>query len=199
MDEQNVPLNDGDPGVPEVEEQDAEFGTKPSPESAMGDLAGSDAETLLLPKSAKMPYFFAYDSMMDQAIVARYVKGLIPAKVGRASNYRVAWPYFYPPDNTVLPSLQRSSSSSVWGLLYEARGVDFTKLDKHLNCPNRYHRRALQVLDRGERRFSAFTYVLTLNENETRKPAPEYLQHLIATARTRGLPEDWIAELEQLL
>ncbi|MDQ3022817.1 MAG: gamma-glutamylcyclotransferase [bacterium] len=199
MDEQKVPLNGGDPGAPEIEESVPEFANKPTPEGAMVDLAGTDAETLLLPKSGKIPYFFAYDSLLDQAIAARYVKGLIPAKVVRASNYKLVWPYFYPPENSVLPSLQRSATSSVWGQLYEARGADFTKLDKHLNCPNRYHRRALQVLDRGERRFSAFTYVLTLNEGETRRPSREYMQHLIDNAKHRGLPDDWIADLEQLL
>jgi hypothetical protein len=199
MDDQNVPVNGGEPAGPEPEEHGPEFGTKPTPEGAMVDLAGSDAETLLLPKSAKIPYFFAYDNLMDQAVVARYVKGLVPAKVGRAANYRLAWPYFYPPEGTALPSLQRAASSSVWGLLYDARGVDLTRLDKHLNVPNRYHRRAVQILDRGERRFSAFTYVLSVHDDGGSKPSPLYLQHLVATAQSRGLPDEWVAELERLL
>src|SRR5205085_1106726 len=142
---------------------------------------------------------FAYDALMDQAVLARYVRGLIPAKVGRAANYRIAWPYFYPPENSALPTLKRSAGSSVWGQLYDARGVKFDRLDTHLNCPNRYHRRAVQVLDRGERRFSAFTYVLTATDDTGGKPSVTYVQHLITTAKTRGLPDQWIEELEKLL
>jgi hypothetical protein len=200
MADEKIPANGQPAGdVPEIAEEIApEFGTKPTPEAAMGDLAGSADETLLLPKSGKIPYFFAYDHFLDQAIVARYVKGLIPAKVARASNYRLSWPYFYPPDGTALPSLQRSVNSSVWGLLYDARGVDFAKLDKHLNCPNRYHRRAVQVLDRGERRFSAFTYVLSVSDDGVHKPSASYLAHLVETAQSRGLPDEWLDTLKTL-
>jgi hypothetical protein len=195
MADEKLPVN-GE--LADAEEAPPEFAVKPTPESAMIDLAGTAEETLLLPQSAKVPYFFAYDLLMDQAVVARYVKGLIPAKVARASNYRLAWPWFFPPEGTALPSLQRSAGHSVWGQLYDARGVKFDKLDEHLRCPDRYHRRAVQVLDRGERRFSAFTYVLTVGDDRHNKPSPEYLQRLIATARTRGLPDEWVDTLSAL-
>ena len=188
---------EGEAGA-EVEETTPEFAVKSTPESAMVDLAGSADETLLLPKSGKIPYFFAYDHHMDQAVVARYVRGLIPAKVVRASNYRLAWPWFYPPEGTALPSLQRAGGSDVWGLLYDARGVDFAKLDAHLNCPNRYHRRAVQVLDRGDRRFSAFTYVLSVADEGNNKPSEAYLKHLVETAESRGMPEEWVQTLKGL-
>jgi hypothetical protein len=195
MAEENIPVN-GEVG--DVEEPAPEFGVKTTPEGAMVDLAGSDAETLLLPKSARIPYFFAYDNLMDQSIVARYVRGLIPAKIAVAPSYRLSWPFFYPPEGSGLPSLQRSSGSSVWGLLYDARGADFGKLDTHLNCPLRYHRRAVQVQDRGERRFSAFTYVLSLQDDTASRPSENYINHLIDTAKHRGLPDSWIEELEKL-
>jgi len=183
--------------APEAE-QAPEFGNKPTPEGAMVDLTGTAEETLLLPQSAKIPYFFAFDALLDQAIVARYVKGLIPAKIACAPNYRLVWPYFYPPADSALPSLQRSAGSRVWGQLFDARGVKFDKLDEHMSVPNRYHRRAVQVLDRGDRRFSAFTYVLTISDPEPRKPSEAYLRHLIDNARNRGLPDEWIAELEKM-
>jgi hypothetical protein len=194
MAEENLPV-EGDTGEPEGA---PEFSVKSTPESALVDLAGTAEETLLLPQSVKVPYFFAYDNLMDQAVVARYVRGLVPAKVAVASNYRLAWPYFYPPDGTALPSLQRSAGSSVWGLLYDARNVKFDKLETHLNCPNRYHRRAVQVQDRGDRRFSAFTYVLSVSDGSTNRPSESYAKHLIDTAKYRGLPDNWIEELEKL-
>ena len=200
MADDNIPAN-GHPegGAPETEEAAPEFGVKPTPESAMVDLAGSADETLLLPKSGKIPYFFAYDHFMDQAVVARYVRGLVPAKIVRASNYRIVWPWFFPPEGTALPSLQRSAGSDVWGLLYDARTVKFDKLDSHLNCPNRYHRRAVQVLDRGDRRFSAFTYVLSVSDEGNHKPSENYLKHLVETAENRGLPSEWVEKLRGLV
>ena len=41
-----------------------------------------------LPGSVKGHYYFAYDSHLDQAVVSRYVRGLIPAKVVRLPDGR---------------------------------------------------------------------------------------------------------------
>jgi hypothetical protein len=197
MADEKIPSNGGTP-APEEQEQTQEFTTPQTPEAALGDLVGSDAETFLLPSSSKAQYFFAYDALLDQGVVSRYVRGLIPAKVVRAANYRIGWPYYYPPEGTSLPTLVRSGTESVWGLVYDAKGCDFARLERHLNCPNRYHRRAVQVLDRGDRRFSAFTYVLSVYDDKAGRPSAAYLAHLVETAKERGLPAEWIAQLEGL-
>jgi hypothetical protein len=188
-DDKQIPVNgEAEPG----DEPAADFSNQsPTPEGAMVDLSATDGDVLLLPQSTRALYYFAYDHFMDQAHIARYVKGLIPVKIARAPHFRLSWPYFYPPDGTGLPSLERSSRDDVWGILYDAKGRDFARLEKHLNTPNRYHRRALQVLDRGDRRFTAFTYVLTVFDDTSSKPSAAYLEHLTATAKEKGLPESW--------
>ena len=54
------------------------------------------------------------------------------------------------------------------------------------------------MLDRGDRRFSAFTYVLSVSDDAVHKPSESYLTHLVETARSRGLPEEWLDTLKSM-
>jgi hypothetical protein len=154
----------------------------------------------LFPGSLREEYFFAYDLLLDQGAVSRFVKGLRLAKIVRLQHHRLVWPYFYPPSGTALPSLLRTNqdADNVWGVLYQARGKDFSPLAEQLRVPNRYHRRGVITLDRGERRFTAFTYVLTLHDDMMGRPSPGYLAQLLAAATERELPEEWLAYLRSI-
>jgi AIG2-like family len=172
-----------------------------SPEAMVESLASIvDGETIT-PFSTRDKYLFAYDVLMDQEYIARYVKGLIPIRVVHLPNHRLVWPTFYPPSESALPTPQRTNTESdcVWGILYDARTADFKALDRHLNVPGRYHRKAFRVVDRGGRRFPAQGYVLTLAPDVPDiPPGKGYLDRLVASARERRLPEEWIAGLEKL-
>jgi hypothetical protein len=150
----------------------------------------------LMPDSLRASYFFAFDHLMDQGVVSRHVRGLKPFKVVRAPNYRLSWPYYYPPEGGALPSLERSDNEGVWGLLYIATKVDFSLLERSLNVPNRYHRRVINTLDRGDRRLTAFTYVLSLSDDDESNPAPGHLARMTAAAADRGLPIEWVKYLD---
>lgn len=188
MDDSNPGSGDGQAG-------------QPSPEATIENLSAIvDGETLQ-PVSTRDVFLFAYDVLMDQEYIARYVKGLIPQRQVYAPNHRLAWPLYYPPSESALPTLVRTNSEAdrVWGILYNARTADFKLLDRHLNLPGRYHRRALRVVDQGGRRFGAITYVLTLEPGlPDIPPGRAYLGRVIAAARERKLPADWIASLDAL-
>ena len=181
---------------PEGEQDEAE-GAWLSPETVLEQLSFQASESALFPGSLREEYFFAYDLLLDQAAVSRFVKALQIAHIARVPHHRLVWPYYYPPVGSALPSLLRTNrdTDSVWGVLYNARGKDFSALTQQLRVPNRYHRRAVITLDRGERRFVAFTYVVTLHDLVMRQPSPGYLSQLIAAAAERGLPEEWLAAL----
>jgi hypothetical protein len=156
----------------------------------------------MLPASLRPVYIFAFDQLMDQAYIARYAKGLVPAKIVCLPHHKLIWPYYYPPAGSHLPYPLRTNNEadSVWGILYDARGSDLQLLERHLNVPGRYHKRGYVLQDRGGRRFNANAYVLSLSGpaslETSRGPSEAYLARLLDTARDRQLPPEWLMELE---
>jgi len=170
------------------------------PEQILEALGEQAADTAMYPSSLRQVYLFAYDLMLSQEFVARFAKGLVPEKIVRLINTRLAWPYHYPPMNSSLPTLERSNSTNdeVWGILYNTGDVDLGQLEDYLRVPNRYYKKAVTVMDRGERRIPAFTYVLAIKNNLEISPAAAYMDALINAARERSLPAAWIENLEAI-
>ena len=174
--------------------------TVQSPEAVLAQLAKETNQAAMFAASSRTRYFFAYDTLMDQSAIARYVKGLRPAKVVSLPNHRLIWPYYLPPRSSGIPSLERTNmdGDEVWGILYDAGNKDFKPLERFLKLPNRYHRVGVKPQDRGGRIFPAFTYVLTISDDLPSKPSSSYKELLIGAARERGLPDEWIGKLEAL-
>jgi hypothetical protein len=176
--------------------EEADAGVQ-SPEAILETLSYEASDAALFPGSLREEYFFAYDLLLDPALISRHTKGLQVAKIVYVPNHRLVWPYFYPPMASALPSLERTNreGDTVWGILYDARKKNFGTLEQHLKVPNRYHRLAVNTIDRGGRRFPAFTYVLTPRDLVPGKPSTAYRDRLLAAAEARGLPEEWLASL----
>lgn len=171
-----------------------------SPEAALQDMGAPVVETSLLPISTREFWFFVYDNLLSQSAVSRFTKGMHTGKIVSLPNYKLVWPYFHLPTQTALPSLERTNDAKdvVWGWLYDARGVDFSALDRQRRIPNRYHHSQVRVLDRGGRRFPAFTYVLTLQDETPGIPSKDYRDQLVAAATERNLPEEWLKQLRNI-
>ncbi|MBN2080999.1 gamma-glutamylcyclotransferase [bacterium] len=171
-----------------------------SPEALLETLSAQTTEVALFPGSMREEWFFSYDVLMEQAAISRFIQKMNVCKVVSLPHYRLVWPFYYPPQGTALPSLERTNQSEdeVWGLIFSCRGKDFRDLERFLRVPNRYHRSAIQVQDRGGRRFPAFTYVLSRQDDVPSKPSAEYISKLIEVARERELPEAWLDQLAQV-
>jgi hypothetical protein len=171
-----------------------------SPETLLETLGAQANDAAMWPGSLREDYFFAYDLLLDQSNVSRFVKGMPWAKNVYLPLHRLVWPYYHPPAGSALPSLLRTNREEdcVWGILYFATGRDLSLLARNLRTPNRYHRRGIITKDRGGRRFNAFTYVLTLQDDVMGKPSVSYKDRLIAAAEERKLPEEWLAELRAI-
>jgi hypothetical protein len=139
---------------------------------------------------------------MQPGALLRYVKGIVPGKIVRLPSFRLVWPFYFPPLGTALPSLERIESpqpgGGVWGILYETTKKDLTLLERHLHVPNRYHSRVVNAIDRGGMKTTANTYVLSVKGGEPLAPSAAYRDELLEIARERGLPEEWLAELQAL-
>lgn len=170
------------------------------PAALLETLGSQIDDAALLPATSRALYMFAYDQLLDQSLVGRYVKGLRAEKIVCVPRHRIIFPYHYPPQGTSLASLIRTNNDNdeVWGVLYNMRGKDVKPLERYLKVPNRYHRRSVHILDRGGLRSLASTYVLTITDEEHRPPSSAYRDILIESARERQLPEHWIARLLEM-
>ena len=174
--------------------------TRMSPEAVLEIISAETSDAALFPGSMREEWFFTYDLLMDQTTMSRFIKKMNVGKIVYLPHYRLSWPFYYPPQNSALPSLERTNHSEdvVWGIIFESKGKDFTELERFLRVPNRYHRSAIQVQDRGGRRFPAFTYVLTRQDDAPRKPSSVYRDKLIEIAADRQLPDEWLSILRGL-
>jgi hypothetical protein len=177
---------------------DAAEGQSSAPEQVLDTLENIPEGELFWDDYVDPLYMFAFDHLMDQAYVSRFVRGLRPAKLVHLPHHRLCWPYYYPPQETAVPSLERTNDEEdrVWGILYQANKVDLSRLEEHLRVPNRYYRKSVIVMDRGGRRISAFSYALNQEATDSYKPSPAYLQRLVEAAEGRNLPGEWVAQLK---
>src|SRR4051812_42415618 len=84
----------------------------------------------------------------------------------------------------------------VWGALYELPELEL--LDRKEGIGLAYRRREVEVDAEGEP-TAALVYEVIDKEPQEVPPAPEYAALLLRGARERGLPGDWLRELEARL
>lgn len=176
-------------------------GGAPSSSELLEQISAPIAEETILPGSQRKTWLFTYDMLMNPALLNRYVKGIVPGKLVRLPSFRLVWPFYYPPQESALPSIEREESpqgDGVWGIIYETTKKDLSLLERHLRVPNRYHARMVQTVDRGGQVTPASTYVLHVSGGEPLLPSATYRDELLVTARDRGLPEEWLAQLAAL-
>jgi hypothetical protein len=180
----------------------AKSGGGQSPESALEQIQAPVHGEAILPGSHRKTWLFTYDTLMNPAVLTRFVKGIVPGKVVQLPSFRLVWPFNYPPQGTALPSIERHDGTGegpgVWGVIYDVTKKDLTQLERYLHVPNRYHQRALNVIDRGDFRLPAVTYVLSVSGGSPLVPSATYREELLAGARTYDLPPDWLGYLEGL-
>jgi hypothetical protein len=175
--------------------------SNPSPEATLERIQGPVEGDTILPGSVRKVWLFTYDVLMNPAVLSRYVKGVVPGKVVNLPSFRLTWPFYYPPQETALPSLERQegpTQGGVWGVIYDVTKKDLTGLERYLHAPHRYHQRALNVVDRGDFRYPAVGYVLSVSGGSPLAPSAAYRDELLTVARDRTLPEEWLGYLEEL-
>lgn len=152
----------------------------------------------LLPASLKVDRLFIYDELLDFEIIKRYLNNPRQEFLCYMQVHRVWFPKYFLPKNTGLASIERTPNSSdvVWGVTINITGQDLTRLERYKGAPNRCHIRNVVVFDRGERRYPAKTFVVSVPDPEPSKPSKEYLSLMVEGARGRGLPGDYVKSLE---
>jgi gamma-glutamylcyclotransferase (GGCT)/AIG2-like uncharacterized protein YtfP len=88
--------------------------------------------------------------------------------------------------------------SVVWGGAYELGEGALEHLDRKEGAGFAYRRVTVRI-HLGTRGQDALTYVVIDKEADVPPATPEYTSVVMGGARARGLPEDWLRELEAVL
>jgi gamma-glutamylcyclotransferase (GGCT)/AIG2-like uncharacterized protein YtfP len=84
--------------------------------------------------------------------------------------------------------------ASVWGVIYRINQTCLGALDRYEDAPRAYRREKAIVLDASGQQREAFVYVA--NRTGDFAPSRSYRDRIVRGARERGLPDDYLRELE---
>jgi len=194
--------------LPEDTEDTREEGTgvsvkEESPDKLLKRLLEIDEEAdtdAFLAPPGEVLRLFVYDELLMSEILKRYLDKPHLEMIAQMQRHRLVFPKYFPPRKTGLPSIVRSLDREdvVWGITIDVTGQDVSRLDHYKRIPNRYHRRSVDIQDRGGLKYAAFTYAISYPDKEPSKPSAEIKGQMLAGARERNLPADYIAFLESI-
>ena len=141
--------------------------------------------------------YFAYGANMAEGVMGAFCPGhrlLGPAEL---PEHRLAFSRRSVRTGTGVADLVPAPGRSVWGILYEVDDTGLEALDAKEGNSWAYDRTEVAVRPAGrEPRVWAVTYRVREPEAAEVTPSRAYVEGLIQAARDRGLPADYVAELE---
>lgn len=143
-------------------------------------------------------WYFAYGSNMNEQLF-RNRRHMVwqQMRIGRLDGYRIAFTVAggHRPGASAPANILEAPGESVYGVLYLLPLRKFARLDNSEGEQYRYL--WAQVEDSEGHRVAAVTYQVA-HEAAQGRPSRSYLNLIREAARQRGLPEDYIARLEQV-
>lgn len=143
-------------------------------------------------------WYFAYGSNMNEQLF-RNRRHMVwqQMRIGRLDGYRIAFTVAggHRPGASAPANILEAPGESVYGVLYLLPLRKFARLDNSEGEQYRYL--WAQVEDSQGHRVAAVTYQVA-HEAAQGRPSRSYLNLIREAARRRGLPEDYIARLEQV-
>lgn len=163
---------------------------RPSLRSGRGsDHAGGRGAALIIT-------YFAYGSNMAPAVMSQLCpqhRYLGPAKL---TGYRLTFTRRSRKTATGVADVVASADDQVWGTVYEIAESDLQPIDRKEGFNWAYTKVILTVtLDADGSERTAMMYTVVSKEPTEIAPSRAYLNGIIAAARTRGLPDDYVTRL----
>jgi hypothetical protein len=145
--------------------------------------------------------YFAYGADLDLARLRARAGDTQVVSPARLAGYRVAFFGHDPVWDSGMETLVADDQAETWGVLYRLRPLEWERLDlcmgANLDGAGAYFHYPVEVTTpSGETRL-----VRTYRKSARGEPCPpsrEFLAHLLASARARGLPESYLATLSAL-
>jgi hypothetical protein len=138
-----------------------------------------------------MPLYFAYGANLDVAAMAKRCPRSRPLGLGRLARHRFAI------QETGFATVAPDERAQVHGLIFDLAVADVPALDRYEEVGRGLYRKALlPVLRQPAGATQALVYVGTATREGA--PAPGYIENIVASARSLGLPAAYVAFLESL-
>ncbi len=142
--------------------------------------------------------YFAYGSNLSSRVIDAWCPGARFVGPGRLDGFRLAFLRRSARWKAGAADVVEAPGHAVWGALYAVTRAELEALDrKEFVAHSGYRRRTITVVHDGAE-VRAATYEVVDKARDELTPRADYLALMLEGARERGLPADWIAELEAL-
>jgi gamma-glutamylcyclotransferase len=143
--------------------------------------------------AANSSWYFAYGSNLSRDQF-RSRAGQIHEEInGALKNYELLFNKKVR-GGTAAANIHQAPGKSVHGVLYRIPESAYRNLDRYEGAPEHYRRIEVRVTAADGREIPAQVYIASKVEKGLR-PAPHYLQTILAGAAEHGMPEDYIAAI----
>lgn len=139
-------------------------------------------------------WYFAYGSNMNRAQMLSRAGEILEEGPGRLENYELRFNK-KARGGSATASIRPAPRKTVYGVLYRIPEAAYRALDRFEGVPEHYRRIEVRVTDAAGQKIAAQAYIATRVENGLR-PAPHYLQAILAGAGEHGLPAEYIQEIK---
>jgi gamma-glutamylcyclotransferase (GGCT)/AIG2-like uncharacterized protein YtfP len=143
--------------------------------------------------------YFAYGSNMAQDVIASHCPG--HRFVGKAElpEYRLAFTRRSVRTGTGVADVVPATGHSVWGVLYELDEAGLLAIDQKEGNGSNYQRTMVRVRPEGREPYAdVLTYAVIDPLDSEVQPSSGYLDGVVAAARARGLPHEYVVALADL-
>jgi gamma-glutamylcyclotransferase (GGCT)/AIG2-like uncharacterized protein YtfP len=143
--------------------------------------------------------YFAYCTLLDRDEMGRFCPGAVPGSTGTISGWRVGFAAYDRANNRGGCQLIAEPGHEIYGILYDMSDAEMTELDRISGVPDGYYERIdVTVTTAGGQQIPAITYIIPSPQGAF-TPSAAYTRPIRAGARAVGLPDAYVAELEQTI
>jgi gamma-glutamylcyclotransferase (GGCT)/AIG2-like uncharacterized protein YtfP len=136
---------------------------------------------------------------MAPGVVTDAAPGAKPRGAACLPDYRLAFTRRSIRTGTGVADIVPAGGRSVWGALYDIPEDEFANLDRKEGGGWAYQRTPVRVRPRGASAAQeAVAYTVVARDADHVPPSDDYLAGMIAAARTLGLPNAYLEELEAI-
>jgi gamma-glutamylcyclotransferase len=142
--------------------------------------------------------YFAYASNMAPNVITRLCARHRYLGVAHLADHRLAFTRRSMQTQTGVADIVQAAGEMVWGVLYRIDGNELSAIDRKEGYDWAYTRVMLPVRLEGGPERAAVTYTVRSKEPTEIPPSRQYLGLVIAAARERGLPGEYIEQIEAI-
>jgi gamma-glutamylcyclotransferase (GGCT)/AIG2-like uncharacterized protein YtfP len=143
--------------------------------------------------------YFAYCTLLDREEMGKFCPGAVAGDTGTISGWRVGFAAYDRANNRGGCQLIAEPGHEVYGILYELSDAEMTELDRISGVPDGFYQRIdVTVTTSDHQQIPAITYIIP-NPEGSFQPSATYTRPIKVGARAVGLPDDYVAELEQAI